>query len=273
MTTHRESYFGTPGVNWSTLKYMRDSPMAYRHALANPPADRPAFAIGRAVHTLVFEPQKFDAEYVIWTEGRRAGKAWEEFKAQNAAMTILKPEEYDECADMARAVQAHPLVAPYLVGGVFEQPVYWTDPATGIECKAKPDWVIPERGILLDLKTARSIEARRFGAEAARMGYHMQLAHYAAGCRIGAGFEVQRQLVVAVEKEPPYDVAVFEIGPDEAYVAAQDVAELLAQLRECRDADRWLGRYTEEQALQLPAWVTQEDEESPDGFGLDIGKD
>lgn len=270
MSAPREAYFDAPGVNWSTLKHLRDSPMAYRYALANPPADRPAFMIGRAVHSLSFEHGSFAANYAIWTEGRRAGKAWTEFEAAHEGLTILKAEEADECAAMAAAVRTHPLVQPYLDGGHFEQAIFWTDPETGIACKGKPDWIVPAQRIVLDLKTARSIEGRRFGTEAARMGYHMQLAHYRNGIERALGWTPKRMLLVAVEKAAPYDVGVFELGADEAYLAHEDVRELLHQLKECTDAGRWPGRYTQEQALQLPAWVTGSDDEDPEGFGLTV---
>jgi hypothetical protein len=270
MSAPREAYFDAPGVNWSTLKHLRDSPMAYRHAQSNPPADRTAFMIGRAVHTLVFEPQKFGQEYAIWTDGDRRGKAWESFKAERAGATILKAAEADECAAMADAVRQNPLVQPYLDGGVFEQAIFWTDAETGIDCKGKPDWQHRGLGVVLDLKTARSTEARRFGTEAARMGYHLQLAHYANGIEAACGWKPQRQLLVAVEKSAPYDVAVFEIGPDEVWIAAQDLRDLLHQLKECTEAGRWPGRYTQEQALLLPAWITNSDDEDPEGFGLSV---
>lgn len=270
MTAHREAYFDAPGVNWSTLKHMRDSPMAYRHALANPPADKTAFMIGRAVHTLVFEPEKFGAEYAVWYEGDRRGKAWTEFKAQHPDRTILKAVEYAECRAMAHSVRSHPLVVPYLDGGVFEQAIFWRDRDTRIDCKGKPDWVIPSSRIILDLKTARSTEARRFGSEAARMGYHLQLAHYRNGVREARGWQAERCLLVAAEKAAPYDVAVFELGPDEAYVANQDIGDLLGQLRECMESGHWPGRYTQEQALQLPAWITNSDDDDPEGFGLSV---
>lgn len=270
MNAPHETYFEAAGVNWSTLKHFRDSPMAYRHALLNPPADKTAFMIGRAVHTLVFEPGTFDGAYAIWTEGERRGKAWEAFKAEHAGFTILKAAEADECAAMATAVRQNPLVQPYLDGGVFEQAIFWNDTETGIGCKGKPDWQHRALGVVLDLKTVRSAEARRFGTEAARMGYHLQLAHYTNGITNARGWTPRRQLLVAVEKPAPHDVAVFEVGPDEAYIAAQDLRELLHQLKECIDSGRWPGRYTQEQALLLPAWITNSDDEDPEGFGLTV---
>jgi hypothetical protein len=48
---------------------------------------------------------------------------------------------------------------------------------------------------------------------------------------------------------------------------------LLLQLKECTDAGRWPGRYTQVQALQLPAWITNSDDDDPDGFGLAVAGD
>lgn len=260
------------GVNWSTLKHLRDSALAYRYHLDVPVEDTPALQIGRLTHTLTFEPAQFDAEYAVWTGGVRRGKEWEAFQAANEGRTIFKPEEIDLAVAMANAVKAHPLVQPYLVGGQFEVPIQWTDPFTGIVCKAKPDWIIPQRRILLDLKTCRSIEGRRFGMDAARYGYHCQMGHYAAGCEHGLGWIPKTVLLVAVEKDPPHDVALFIVGVDDLYAGTEEVGELLRQLRAHTIAGEWPGRYDEPQALQMPAWVFGAEDEGNGDFGLQIGE-
>ena len=45
------AYFEADAVNWSTLKLLRESPMAYRHALTHKRADTADLAVGRLVHT------------------------------------------------------------------------------------------------------------------------------------------------------------------------------------------------------------------------------
>jgi exodeoxyribonuclease VIII len=251
----RSDYFALPGVNWSLLKHMGDSPLAYRHALENGTPDTDALALGRITHALVFEPETFQHDYAIWTGGRRAGKEWEAFAERHAHQTILRDEDVIEAHDMAEAVKRHPLVRGYLAGGEFERGLQWTDERTGLPCKARPDWLLSRRRILLDLKTAASIEGRRFGAAAARYGYHCQLAHYAAGVRAALGWEPAAVKLVVVEKRPPHDVAVFDVGPEDLELGADEVRALLQRLRECKDTDTWPGRYTGEQALALPAYI------------------
>ena len=250
-----DPYFTSKGANWSTLKLLDDSPLAYRHALENPRADTADLALGRLVHTLVFEPQKFGDEYAVFDGAIRSGKAWEAFKAANEGRTIFKTDEIANARAIAEAVRRHPLVAPYLVGGQFETVLRWTDPATGIACKAKADWIIPGRRILADLKTTRSIERRRFAADVARYSYYGQLAHYAAGVKHALGWEPQRRILIAVEKAAPYDVAIYELDAAACEIGDEKQQELLAKLKACLDLGEWPGRYTEEQTLELPGWV------------------
>lgn len=259
-------------VNWTTLKWMRESPQMYRYRLSVPIEDTPALALGRATHTLVFEPALFAEEYVIWQGGRRAGKEWDAFADAHSDKTILREQDADMVTQLAEAISRHPLVQPYLDGGEFEWPVTWTDPDTGLTCKARLDWPIPKRRILLDLKTCVSAEAHRFGAAAARLGYHLQMGHYYNACTYGLKWRPEQVLIVAAEKDAPHDVAVFQMSDDDIYLACEEVAELLRKVKVCRQTGVWPGRYLERQALTLPAWVTMDDEEDPEALGLVIGE-
>lgn len=267
-----DDYFAIDAVNWSTLKALRESALHYQHALSVPREDTMALALGRAAHALIFEPDTFADRFVIWQGGDRRGNKWEAFAEANAGMTIFKPAEIDDVVNMAQAVRQHPLVQPYLVGAEFEAPMLWRDQATGLQCKCKVDWIQPSRRVLIDFKSTRSVDGRRFGAEAARFGYHLQLAHYRNGVRHAAGWTPERVLLIAAEKTAPYDVAVFEVDPLTMDIADVEVQDLLVKLAAHRVSKSWPGRYSEEQALQLPAWVYgDDDEDDANGFGLSFG--
>lgn len=272
---NRFEYDSVDAVNWSSLKYMSESPAKYWHMLDHKREDTPALAFGRAVHTMVFEQELFDAEIAIWDGEARRGKAWSDFKDANVGKTIFKSSEIDEAIAIASAVRAHPLVVPYLqdADAEFEHSVIWTDVNTGLKCKARPDWIVPSTRTLIDLKTTISIDGRRFGAAAARYMYHCQMAHYAAGIHAARGWMPKQILLVAVEKSAPYDVGVFEIDADALWYATDEVGKLLERVAECRASDTWPGRYTEPQALQLPAWVgMDDDDEGPDALGIELGE-
>lgn len=260
-----EEYRQIEAINWSTLKQMRISPASYLWACTHPAPDTPALALGRATHSAILEPWVFAEGYCVAEDGdgqpiRRDArtKAYQEFLAAHEGQTILTRQEYDECRAMSDAVRSHPVAGPLLDEGRAEVTIRWTDPATGLDCKGRGDWLRPK--VLVDLKTARAIESRQFGGAAARYGYHAQLAMYRDGLR-AMGECIDQVLIIAVEKIAPYEVAVYSLGDDHALYAGQEEYQaLLRRVAECRDAGRWPSRYEEIQELQLPAWLFSDED-------------
>lgn len=256
------------GVNISTLLEMRKSPAHYVYRLANPREDETGLMMGRANHTLVFEPEKWDAEYAIFPGATRRGKAWDEFEAANHGKTILKGDEYRRCIGVRDAVLRHPLVKQYLAKGVGEEVLTWTDKETGLKCKCRLDFRSTSVGSILDLKGTTSTEARWFSAIAGRKGYHLQGAHYQAGAKANGHGDLPFH-VIAVEVDPPHDVAVYEVSEDDLYFGAQECQTLLRRVAECRASGQWPGRYVGEQLLRLPAWALPEEAQNDSGPDLD----
>jgi hypothetical protein len=254
-----EKYAAIKAINWSTLKELRRSPAHYRHRLENPREDTTRLALGRAVHTAVLEPHRFLLEYACFDGERRAGKAWEAFAEMHVNRTILKRAEYEKCIAVGDAVRRNAVAANYLARGAHEQVVEWTDPDTGLPCKARIDWV--GDGYVLDLKTTNDVEANRFAATAARMGYFGQGAFYAGGLACTTG-KPHAAIIVAVEMDAPHDVAVYRIDDDSLYAAAEEVRELLRIAATCREVDLWPGRYTEEQTLRMPRWMLDDESDT-----------
>ena len=256
----REKYDAIEAVHWTALKEMRKSALHYRYREGTPLEDTPRLMLGRAVHTAVLELERFLLDYALFEGERRAGKVWDAFEAQHAGKTILKRPEYELCLAMRRAVMEHPVAAPYLAKGRPEHVVTWTDEATGLACKARPDWIcdVPGKAALLDLKTTSTVDATLFGSNVARMGYYAQLAFYRQGL-VANGLPMAAK-IVAVEAAPPHDVAVFDAA-EALHAGDEEVAELLAAIAGCRESGAWPGRYgAAEQVLHLPAWFYTEAE-------------
>lgn len=249
-------YLALPGVNWSTLKEMEDSPLALLHRQTTPSPDTPAKVLGRATHTAVLEPERFDQDVVVY-EGRRAGKAWLAFQEANEGRTILKPAEHDSCQAMAEAVRNDAAAWPYLIHGEPELSLQWVDPEYEVPCKGRLDWltVLAGKVTLADLKTARDITERGIGKAGAAYGYHGQLAYYVDGLA-ALGVYVDRVVMVTVANSAPHDVGVFFIERDTLAVGREWYRGLMARYVECRKSGRWPGRYDGvEQVLDLPGWA------------------
>jgi hypothetical protein len=259
-----DEYAAIDAVNWSTLREMEKSGAHYRHRLTTPRNDTPAMRFGRAVHTAVLEPDRFPLECVVWDGGDRRGNAWKEFAAFHCDSTILKEDEYATCLAVRDAVRSHPAAAPLLVGD-SEIVLEWTDPDTGLACKARLDKA--HDGCAVDLKTTTTTDPGEFGRTSGRLLYHCQLAFYQRGlreCGMAGAESVPR--VIAVEVAPPYDVVVFALAADAFMTGEMLVGDLLHHVASCRERNEWPGRFANEQELYLPPWMVAE----PDG-GLGLG--
>jgi len=250
-------YSEIKAVNFSTLKAMSKSPAAYRYAVQMPREDTPAMLMGRAVHCAVFEPDAFDSRFVVYADGRRAGKTWEAFKTANLGAEILKPEERLTALAMRDAVRGNPMAAPYLTDGLAEVTIEWD--AQGIPAKGRIDWIGPE-GVLVELKTTRDVTPRRFQAQAADLAYHAQVAWYKWGA-IQAGFEIGAVKIIAVENLPPYDVIVYDVPLPVLAEGEKKFFGWLDRLAECTAKDEWPGMESEEIEFRLPAWAKSDDDD------------
>lgn len=263
----RETYNAVDAVNFSTLKAARDSLKHYRHACDEPREQTQAMLVGHGSHVATLEPHRFDEEFAVFTGPTRRGKEWEAFEEKNARRTILKSDEADKCLAIAAAVRANHLAAALLARcTAFEASIVWTDGVTGLRCKGRADGIGP--GVLVDLKTARTIDARLFCQQQYTLGSHLQSQFYREGIAACTGVAPQAFLI-AVENTAPYDVGVFEVGHDALFAASEELRELLAKVKQGRESGQWPGRYAEVQELVLPRWAFPDDDDlglnMPDG--------
>lgn len=249
----RSAYDAIDAVNWSRLKLLRKSPLHFLHC--SQPADSAAFKVGRATHAATLEPHRFERDFVIYEGAVRRGKEWDRFRELNWRKTILLQDEHDRARAMAAAVRGHELVAPLLAeGGEVERTVVWTDPKTGLKLKGRLDWL---GRVVLDLKTSRNaIDPRTFALDAYKLGYFHQLELYRRGVAAERGVEEgPPALIVAVETEVPYDVVAYPINEDALHFAGKEIDELLATLVQCRAENKWPGKFSAPQDLNLPRWA------------------
>jgi exodeoxyribonuclease VIII len=259
MTPYRDH----PGVNPSTLKILaRKSPLHYRYALTHPREETPAMRLGTAMHAAILEGDRFASRYVARPEGMKftttEGRAWRD---AHADFVILDADELDRCLAMRAAVESHPIARRYLSGpGCIETPIVWTDAETGVACKGRPDLILDD-GTIVDLKSTRDLNPRKFAAQCADLGYHLSLAMYHDG-RLALGYEVPAVIIIAVESAPPHDVVVYRLPEDVIEIGRDDYKRALTRLAECRASDVWPGRAVTQMDLVLPRWsIPGEDSE------------
>ena len=247
-------YSAIEAVNWSRLKHLWEgSPLHYKHAAENwRDDDTLGRALGRECHRLVLEPHR-PPDYVIWDGGDRRGKAWKEFEAANVGKTIFKPGEVSAVYAQAEAVLSHPAARSYLEGAEFEKTIQWNHGTTGLRCKARLDAYKPS--VIVDLKGTPTINPRDFARTCAKMGYHIQLAHYEEGITATTKIRPAKLVIIAVETKAPYDVGVFIIPNDPMIIAREERQYCMEILANCIKTGNWPGTCPKEEELAFPAYI------------------
>lgn len=264
----------TDAVNWSTLKYIRESPKHYRYHLGHPREDTDALMRGRVTHTAVYEPEKLK-QYVVkprfhggmkdetaiangYDGGKQAKAEWEALSAA-AGRTIVPAEIYADALAMRDAIVDDPVAGPMVTGGYSEQLITWTESDTNIECRGRIDHL---NGRLSDLKTTRSNNPRAFASDVIRYGYHAQLAYYSSGLMHNGITVSAPPAIIAVENKAPYDVIVYVLTDAMLEAGRQLYRDCLFTLQNARFVDRWDGVSGGLPLnLEPPAWAMPEAEE------------
>jgi hypothetical protein len=252
-------------ISKSGLDVVAKSPLHYWARFLDPnrqPQEpTPAMAIGSAVHTHVLELDQWDARYVTAPDGidrrTKAGKAeWEAFTTAATGRTVLPKADAELVMRMAHSVFSHPAAAMLLaLPGKAETTHMWTDAATGLQCKCRPDWLTDDGRLLVDLKTTEDASARGFAKSIAQWRYHVQAAWYLDGVEQATGTRPEQWLFVCVEKKAPYAVAVYAADAEMIAAGAQTAARDLDVLATCKAANAWPGYSDQIEPISLPTWM------------------
>lgn len=257
-------YGGGPAMrrraNFSTLKYMAQSPAHYLYALHTPVKVTPVMEFGTLAHVAGLEPGELQG-YAIWP-ARRQGNAWKAFQADNAGREITTQKDFDRARALAASVHSHPDIAPHLADGEAELTVLWTDAETGIQCRGRIDW-ISRLGMIADLKTTQDASPDAFGRQVFNFSYHAQAAFYQDGVFAVTGERLPSGLWAA-ESKAPHVTQAYAL-PDDVIAAGRALYRgWLRRLAECLSADKWPGYATGPVTLELPRWANQPGEYDDD---------
>jgi hypothetical protein len=255
----------TTCISRSMLVTYRKSPRLYEARYiartVAPTSPTEAMQIGSAVHAIILEPHRVTGlsrgipAGVLNKDGERRGKAWTEFKEQfGSDFVLMTQSDFDRIRRMVDSVWANRHARSLL-----EQPdrypehtIKWNDPATALKCKCRFDgWA----EIPFDIKTAQSAAPQDFAKSAATYGYHNQEAFYKAGAWSLTG-EAKDFPFIVVSKEPPHEVAVYQLDDDDVALGHKQNMQALEEISERLAENRWHAPYEQTiTTIELPKWA------------------
>lgn len=255
--TNAEYHKGA-GLGSSDLKQLLRSPAHYLAAKLTPTEPTPEMLRGSLIHTLILEPDKFDAEYVVGEFKIRRGKEYDKLVADNAGKVAISCDELADAQAVVTAFHAQCLDNPELMklftGGIRENSVYWEDKDTGILCKARPD-IITSDSVIVDLKTARDASFDAFQRAVVDYQYHVSAAHYLDGVGEIHGKYPTEFILVVIETKEPYPVAIYRLAQKAIDFGEAQVKKALERYSLAVTENVWAGYPKEIVEMDIPNWA------------------
>ena len=250
-----DEYRAQRGYSKSDLDLIHQSPALLEWARNAPSDGSDAVDLGTHVHCAVLEPDVFANDYRKAPAGGRtaADRARVEAFAEQCKASgkiCLDADTYDMVIAMRDSVLAHPTARELLTSpGVSESSIFGE--LEGVRVKCRPDRLIRERNILVDVKKVDAIE--HLARSVQQFRYFVQSAFYSDIYEQWAGHK-PRFIFVAVGQRRSigrHPVRVFEL--EQAWVDAGR-AEYLGDLERVREMEEF-GAGMHVEVLELPRWA------------------
>jgi len=236
------------------------SPRQVRHGMTTPSPSTPTMAFGTAFHSVLLE----GADVKTGPTKTRASKAWKEMEAEFPGETIVTPDEAVMLDAMYMSVRNFPPAASLL-----DQPgpregtgllVYTAHDGDRqglpelLPVKVRPDLYIPALATIVDVKTTTDASREAFEKSIFNFGYHQQGGFYRETLR-RLDMPVDHFVIIAVEKSPPYEVAVYRLTDEVLNWGWRSLEEAMRIMALCFGEDHWPTFPDEVQDIELPDWA------------------
>ena len=253
-------YHQMPGISATGINLILDCPKRYWHEYMNPlrqGKDSAAYMLGRAVHMLILETDKFHEKFYCMDEKvnltTKVGKeVYENAKHIANRREILRLDDVISVKEIATSVLNHSVWKRVGLGKV-EHSLFFEGGTYTTPLKSRPDFYTDK--IIIDVKTTDSIPG--FMRSIYSYGYHRQ-----AAMQVDALFKLDGKArnfsFLAVEKKAPYLCSWISLDEASIDKGREDYLHGADLYSECLLNDEWPGYGgSEELCIQasLPKWL------------------
>lgn len=270
-----EQYHSAPGISSSGINKILDCPARYHYEYIvcrekrnekDIKQEAEHFKLGRALHTRLLEPHKFDSLFGLFIPPNVVDEKTKQEKAAHPNSNVYKDAymnflssgkyaldklEYDNVNAMADAAAGH-AIWNLIKDGHCEHSFFWHDGLYKTPLRARPD--IYNDRIIIDVKTTRNI--RTWPKSIIEYGYHRQAAMQRDalerydGRRRYFGFFV-------IETVPPYLCRAFTLSELYMALGRREYLDGANTYSECLMANAWPGYEDNFELIDAPKWALE----------------
>jgi hypothetical protein len=218
------------------MKEFEKSPAHYKASLTAPHERE---VIGTGTHMAVLEPSRFDAS-LERVPNRLGGNGTKAREMEAAGRFVVTEKEYTQIRRQADAILNDNDCRQILTGGLAEVSLFWRDAETGVNLRARADYIRPKDGVIVDLKyfnTVADLDAIR--KQVARMAYHRQSRLYLDAMEAVYGVKSTAFVHIFVSDDEPFTARPIVLGDASLDKAKSEITELLKRFGSCLNTDQW----------------------------------
>lgn len=269
-----EQYAAQPGIRASDLKGFMRSPAHYQAAKRKGGKENDALRFGKLVHSILENGEKFRDTIVVQPyfvgktkDGKESTRSKEALDKKAEWYAALKPgvsvcteDELYDIIGISESIGTHRLLSRLLKEGMRETSLFVEDPDTGLILQARPDF-IADLGYIIDFKTTRDASRGFFYNEIFSTRYHsspfyaLSMAHYCHCAKIAGLKRPDLFTFIAIEKEDPWGIKVYEMDIGCIGVGEQWREHLTKQFAECIKTDLWPCYEEKAEKLEPPQYA------------------
>lgn len=228
-----------------------------------------AMNFGTLAHTLFFEPEQFENEFVVAPKFERRTKAGKEealaWEQANQGKILVDAEQVEAAKRIVINLQKLSSYADMQNNyGMAEASIFFTDPVFDLPLRIRPDWHIAPcktfpNGLILDLKTTTDARAHAFSKKCSDFGYDLSASMYREGFQQYYQTEQKPDFVLLVaESSIPFNVKQYKAS--DLFLSVGDTRYNKAKelLAESLLINEWDGYSLEMEDLFLPSYMTKQ---------------
>ena len=261
-------YHANEAISKSDLDAARKGGRHLWDKLYGPPREStPAFDFGTAVHALL-PGEDFSKVAVCMPAGmKKTTKEGIAFVAEHKDKIVLNASDSYALEQMMASMNQHPISKALFSGelkGKSELSFFCKDKETGLDCKARPDFILDDLSLVVDLKTTLDASPKGFQKSFAEYRYFVQAAWYLWVIEQSTGRRPEAFCFIAVEKKRPFGVGVYIADQQSIDLGMQHAREDLTKIAEWKANNHYPGYSERAEYISLPKWMLPKEDASSD---------
>lgn len=264
-----EQYRFARGVSVTTLHKVAHSPAHYQFERTHPKPRTQPMVFGDAIHAAIFEPWRFDRDFVrdpmpgSQSAAAKAARATLEKNGKTVIHAAPGPadqvdiwdrDDWRVIHDIREQVFSHPVADVLLSSGEPEVSMFWVDRETKRRCKARFDWYNADHGVALEFKTTDDASMHEFQRSCNTFRYFVQDAFWRDGART-VGFPLAAIVFLVAEKKPPHAVALYVLHDDWIHMGREVYRRDLRTYQRCSESGEWPTYPLEVRDMGMPRYA------------------